>query len=90
MQATSKCVAEAWVVAGTWIAVEHTLFYAIILVKSIHRASDAVLLRWVLDGSHYEVKNVTCHSSLGAERIELRELDALYALKMLQLVQISP
>ena len=90
MQATSKGVAEAWIAAGTWIAVERTLFYAVVLVKSIHRAGNAVLLWWVLDGPHYEVKNITCHSSLGAHRIELRELDALYALNVLQLVQIPP
>ena len=44
MQATSKGVAEAWVAAGTWIAVERTLFYAVVLVKPIHRAGYAVLL----------------------------------------------
>ena len=84
MQATSESIAETWAAASAWIVIEHTLFDTIILEKAIHWASDAVFLGWVLESSYNKVKNVTSHSSFGAYRIELRELDTLNAIDVLE------
>ena len=89
MQATSEGIAETWATASAWIVIKHTLFDAIILEKTIHWASDTVLLGWVLKCSYNQVKNITSHSSFWAYWVELWKLDTLNAIDVLQTIQFS-
>lgn len=86
MQRAHEVVAETGVAAGGRTRAEHAFFCAVILVEAVDRASNHVLLVWVLQRPDCQIKEVALHRTLRADRVEVGELDGLDALDVLELV----
>jgi hypothetical protein len=60
------------------------LFLIVVPVESVDTASDSAVSS--IQGPHHYIEEVSNHSSVGWNRIKLREGDALNALDILNLV----
>ena len=70
VEAAGKSVAEAWVTSLRRERVKIGALSAIILVESVDRASNAVLIGGVFKCSHRDIEDVTGHLSALLDRVE--------------------
>jgi hypothetical protein len=88
-EAAHEGVAVARIASRRWVGVESALLCALVLVEAIDRACNHVLLIWALKSAHCQVKEVSLHLASSRHWVELRELNAIDALYVVQFVQAA-